>query len=48
MTFLGYKNLLFWMLVAYAWPLGAQYLFTIKKFRIPSERVWTPHLESPS
>lgn len=48
LTFLGHKDVLFWMLVAYAWPLGAQYFFTIKKFRLPSERVWTPHLRSPS
>lgn len=48
LTFLGHKNVLFWMLVAYAWPLGAQYFFTIKKFQLPSERVWAPHLESPS
>ncbi|MDE2058363.1 MAG: CDP-alcohol phosphatidyltransferase family protein [candidate division NC10 bacterium] len=47
-TFLGHKNVIFWMLMAYAWPLGAQYLFTIKKFRLLSERVWAPHLESPS
>jgi phosphatidylglycerophosphate synthase len=47
-TFLGRKNILFWMLVAYAWPLGAQYLFTIKKFQLPSERIWTTHLKSPS
>ncbi len=32
-TFLGYKSVLFWMLVAYAWPLGASYFFTIVKFR---------------
>lgn len=48
LTFLGHKNVLFWMLVAYAWPLGAQYFFTVKKFRLPSERIWTPHLRSPS
>jgi phosphatidylserine synthase len=48
LTFLGHKNILFWMLVAYAWPLGAQYFFTIKKFQLPSERVWAPHLGSPS
>lgn len=48
LTFLGHKNVLFWVLVAYAWPLGAQYFFTIKKFRLPSEKVWAPHLESPS
>lgn len=48
LTFLGHKNILFWMLVAYAWPLGAQYFFTIKKFQLPSEKVWTPHLRSPS
>ena len=38
LTFLGHKNVLFWMLMVYAWPLGAQYFFTIKKFRLPSER----------
>jgi phosphatidylglycerophosphate synthase len=32
-TFLGNKSVLFWMLVAYAWPLGASYFFTIVKFR---------------
>jgi phosphatidylglycerophosphate synthase len=32
-TFLGSKSVLFWMLVAYAWPLGASYFFTIVKFR---------------
>jgi len=35
-AFLGNKSLLFWMLVAYAWPLGASYFFTIAKFRHPS------------
>ena len=35
-TFLGNKSVLFWMLVAYAWPLGASYFFTILKFRQPS------------
>ena len=35
-TFLGNKSVLFWMLVAYAWPLGASYYFTILKFRHPS------------
>ena len=39
LAFLGHKNVLFWMLVAYAWPLGASYFFTIKKFRLPSEKV---------
>jgi phosphatidylglycerophosphate synthase len=39
LSFLGSKNLLFWMLVAYAWPLGMSYFFTIKKFRLPYERV---------
>ena len=34
-TFLGNKSVLFWMLVAYAWPLGASYFFTILKFRHP-------------
>ncbi len=48
LTFLGHKEVLFWTLVAYAWPLGAQYIFTIKKFRLSSEKVWTPHLRSPS
>jgi len=38
-SFLGREEVLFWMLVAYAWPLGAQYLFTIKKFRLASGRV---------
>jgi phosphatidylglycerophosphate synthase len=32
-AFLGSKSVLFWMLVAYAWPLGASYFFTIGKFR---------------
>ena len=32
-TFLGNKSVLFWMLVAYAWPLGASYFFTVVKFR---------------
>ena len=35
-TFLGNKSILFWMLVAYAWPLGASYFFTVVKFRHPS------------
>lgn len=35
-AFLGNKSILFWMLVAYAWPLGASYFFTIVKFRHPS------------
>jgi hypothetical protein len=35
-SFLGNKSVLFWMLVAYAWPLGASYFFTIVKFRQPS------------
>jgi phosphatidylglycerophosphate synthase len=35
-SFLGNKSILFWMLVAYAWPLGASYFFTILKFRQPS------------
>jgi len=39
LTFLGRKNVLFWMLVVYAWPLGASYFFTIKKFRPPAESV---------
>ncbi|HJY85163.1 MAG TPA: ELM1/GtrOC1 family putative glycosyltransferase, partial [Candidatus Binatia bacterium] len=39
LTFLGRKNVLFWTLVVYAWPLGVSYLFTIKKFRLPSENV---------
>jgi hypothetical protein len=39
LAFLGRKNVLFWTLVAYAWPLGASYFFTIKKFRLPSEKV---------
>jgi len=34
-TFLGSKSVLFWMLVAYAWPLGASYFFTVVKFRHP-------------
>jgi phosphatidylglycerophosphate synthase len=34
-SFLGNKSVLFWMLVAYAWPLGASYFFTILKFRHP-------------
>jgi hypothetical protein len=41
LTFLGRKSVLFWMLVAYAWPLGASYFFTIKKFRSPLEHVRT-------
>jgi phosphatidylglycerophosphate synthase len=36
LAFLGRKNVLFWMLVAYAWPLGGSYFFTIWKFRLPS------------
>ena len=32
-SFLGSKSVLFWMLVAYAWPLGASYFFTVVKFR---------------
>lgn len=36
LAFLGRKNVLFWMLVAYAWPLGGSYFFTIMKFRLPS------------
>lgn len=39
LTFLGHKNVLFWTLVVYAWPLGASYFFTIKKFRLLPERV---------
>ncbi len=39
LAFLGRKNVLFWTLVAYAWPLGASYFFTIKKFRLPAEKV---------
>jgi len=39
LAFLGRKNLLFWMLVIYAWPLGASYFFTIKKFRLPYKGV---------
>ncbi len=39
LAFLGRKPVLFWLLVAYAWPLGASYLFTIKKFRPPSSVV---------
>ena len=35
-SFLGNKSVLFWMLVAYAWPLGASYFFTVLKFRQPS------------
>ena len=35
-SFLGNKSVLFWMLVAYAWPLGASYFFTVVKFRHPS------------
>jgi len=35
-TFLGNKSVLFWILVAYAWPLGASYFFTVVKFRQPS------------
>jgi phosphatidylglycerophosphate synthase len=34
-SFLGNKSVLFWMLVAYAWPLGASYFFTVLKFRNP-------------
>jgi phosphatidylglycerophosphate synthase len=32
-SFLGNKSLLFWILVTYAWPLGASYFFTVAKFR---------------
>jgi hypothetical protein len=39
LTFLGRKEILFWTLVTYAWPLGASYLFTIKKFRLLPQRV---------
>jgi phosphatidylglycerophosphate synthase len=35
-AFLGNKPVLFWMLAAYAWPLGASYFFTVRKFRHPS------------
>jgi phosphatidylglycerophosphate synthase len=35
-AFMGNKSVLFWILVAYAWPLGASYFFTIVKFRHPS------------
>lgn len=35
-SFLGNKSVLFWMLVAYAWPLGASYFFTVLKFRQPA------------
>ena len=35
-SFLGNKSVLFWILVAYAWPLGASYFFTVLKFRRPS------------
>jgi phosphatidylglycerophosphate synthase len=35
-TFFGNKSILFWMLVAYAWTLGASYFFTVVKFRRPS------------
>ena len=34
-SFLGNKSVLFWILVAYAWPLGASYFFTVLKFRQP-------------
>jgi phosphatidylglycerophosphate synthase len=34
-SFFGNKSVLFWMLVAYAWPLGASYFFTVLKFRHP-------------
>jgi len=34
-SFLGNKSVLFWILVAYAWPLGASYFFTVVKFRQP-------------
>jgi phosphatidylglycerophosphate synthase len=37
-SFFGNKSVLFWMLVAYAWPLGASYFFTVLKFRQPSAR----------
>jgi hypothetical protein len=36
LAFLGRRNVLFWMLVAYAWPLGGSYFFTIRKFQLPS------------
>jgi phosphatidylglycerophosphate synthase len=35
-SFFGNKSVLFWLLVAYAWPLGASYFFTVLKFRQPS------------
>ena len=35
-SFLGNKSVLFWMMVVYAWPLGASYFFTVLKFRQPS------------
>ena len=34
-SFFGNKSVLFWILVAYAWPLGASYFFTVLKFRNP-------------
>lgn len=37
LAFLGHKSVLFWMLVAYAWPLGGSYFFTIRKFRLSSQ-----------
>jgi hypothetical protein len=39
LAFLGHKAVLFWMLVAYAWPLGVSYFFTVRKFQLPYERV---------
>jgi phosphatidylglycerophosphate synthase len=39
LSFLGRKNILFWTLVVYAWPLGASYFFTIRKFRFLPQRV---------
>jgi hypothetical protein len=46
-TFLGNKSVLFWMLVAYAWPLGASYFFTIVKFRQPSTSAPASILKRP-
>jgi phosphatidylglycerophosphate synthase len=38
-TFLGNKSVLFWMVVVYAWLLGASYFFTVVKFRRPAASV---------
>lgn len=37
-AFFGNKDVIFWMLVSYAWLLGITYFFTIKNFRPVSEK----------